>query len=417
VRAQIITLTLNPAVDMAATAAAVRPTHKIRTFDERLDPGGGGINVARVVHALGGDALALIMTGDVTGHLVEELLDEAAVRWHALHIRGRTRISLNVHDRQSGLEYRFVPEGPNVEADEWHGILNVLRDVEAEWIVASGSLPRGVPADFYAQAAAIAAERGQRFVLDTSGAALRAAVGHGLELLKVSLGELEFLISRELADPRSQEEAVTSLIRSGAVRMIAVSLGRDGAILGTGDGIHRLPAVSVQERSAVGAGDSFLAGLVLGLARGMSHRDALAFGVAAGAAAVVTYGTAQVRPGDLEVFYREARGEPETADHPPSPLVAPHRSENVPEDIIKTAHQVADRLRQRGHARLAAHLRGVLLERRAAAVLLTAVREACQTVVAAVEAIDPVSATMVEELRLEVDMRIKELRGREVKYN
>jgi 6-phosphofructokinase 2 len=312
VRAQIVTLTLNPAVDMASTAAEVRPTHKIRTFDERLDPGGGGINVARVVHALGGDALALIMTGGVTGRLLEELLDEAGVRWQARPIRGRTRISLNVHDRESGLEYRFVPEGPKVEADEWQGFLDILRHVEAEWIVASGSLPPGVPDDFYAHAAAIAGDRGQKFALDTSGAALRTGIGHGLELLKPSLREFECLIGRKLPDPQSQDDAVMSLIRSGAVKMVAVSLGREGAILGTCDGINRLPAVPVQARSAVGAGDSFLAGLVLGLARGMSQRDALAFAVAAGAAAVVTYGTAQVRPGDIDAFYRQARGEPET---------------------------------------------------------------------------------------------------------
>ena len=173
---RIITLTLNPAVDMACTAASVRPTHKTRTFEERYDPGGGGINVARVVHVFGGDGLALIMTGGVTGRLVEELLDEAGVRWQALPVRGRTRISLTVHDRQSGLEYRFVPEGPNVEQDEWNRALDILQKVEGEWIVASGSLPRGVPADFYAQAAAIAKRRGQKFVLDTSGAALRAAI-------------------------------------------------------------------------------------------------------------------------------------------------------------------------------------------------------------------------------------------------
>ncbi len=305
VSSRIATLTVNPAVDMACTAAAVRPTHKIRTTDERLDPGGGGINVARVVHALGGDALALIMTGDVTGRLVEELLDEAGVRWRALPIRGRTRISLNVHDRQSGLEYRFVPEGPKVEPDEWRGALEVLRDQEADWIVASGSLPRGVPTDFYAQVAAIAARRGQKFVLDTSGAALHAAIGRGLELLKLSLGELEFLIGREARDPQSQEREVASLIRTGAARMIAVSLGREGAILGNGDGVSRLPALTVLERSAVGAGDAFLGALVLGLARGMSQHEALALGVAAGAAAVATYGTAQVERADVETLHRQ----------------------------------------------------------------------------------------------------------------
>jgi 6-phosphofructokinase 2 len=302
---RIATLTLNPAVDLACTAASVRPTHKTRTFEERFDPGGGGINVARVVHVLGGDALALIMTGGVTGRLVEELLDEAGVRWQALPIRGRTRISVTVHDRQTRLEYRLVPVGPYVEQDEWNGALNILQEAEGEWIVASGSLPRGVPADFYAQAAAIASRRGQKFVLDTSGSALRAAIGHGIELLKLSLSELEFLIRRELHDAQSQEKEVALLIRSGAARMIAVSLGRDGAILGTSEGVSRLPAVKVKECSAVGAGDSFLAGLVLGLARGVSDREALALGIAAGAASVATYGTAQVRRADVETLSRK----------------------------------------------------------------------------------------------------------------
>lgn len=307
---RIITLTLNPAVDVACTAESVRPTHKTRTFEERYDAGGGGINVARVVHELGGDALALIMTGGVTGRLVEELLDEAGVRWQALPVRGRTRISLTVHDRQSDLEYRFVPEGPNVEQAEWHGALDVLQKVEGEWIVASGSLPCGVPANFYAQAAAITSRRGQKFVLDTSGVALRAAIGHGIDLLKLSLSEFEFLIGRELRDPKLQEKEVASLIRSGAARMIAVSLGRDGAILGTNESISRLPTVRIEERGAVGAGDSFLAGLVLGLARDKSQREALALGIAAGAASVATYGTAQVRRADVENLYRKMCGDP-----------------------------------------------------------------------------------------------------------
>jgi 6-phosphofructokinase 2 len=315
---RIATLTVNPAVDLACTAATVQPTHKIRTFNERLDPGGGGINVARVVHALGGHALALIMTGGVTGRLVEQLLDGAGVPWQAVPIHDRTRISLNVLDRQSGLEYRFVPEGPLVEPHEWHSLLNVLRDVEAEWIVASGSLARGIPVDFYAQAAAIAAQRGQRFVLDTSGEALRATVGHhGLELLKLSLGELEYLIGREAHDAEAQKREVALLIQSGAARIIAVSLGGDGAILGTEDGTIRLPAPPVQAHSAVGAGDAFLAALVLGLARGLAQRQALALGVAAGSAAVVTYGTAQVRRADVDTLYRQLCDEPE---HPPDLL-------------------------------------------------------------------------------------------------
>ena len=306
--ARIVTLTINPAVDIACSAASVQPTHKIRTFDERLDPGGGGINVARVIHALGGDALALIMTGDVTGRLVEELLSSANIPWQAVPILGRTRISLNVHDQQSGLEYRFVPKGPDLEPEEMHAVLDVLRSVAAEWIVASGSLPRGVPSNFYAEVATIARQRGQKFVLDTSGAALSAAVGHGLELLKLSLTELEFMIGRKAPDAATQEQEVAALTRSGAARRIAVSLGREGAILGSGDSVLRLPAPAVQACSSVGAGDAFLAGLVLGLARGLADREALALGIAAGSAAVVTYGTAQVQAANVDVLYRALCG-------------------------------------------------------------------------------------------------------------
>jgi len=237
------------------------------------------------------------------------------VIWRAIPIRGRNRISVNVHERQTGLEYRFVPAGPTVAEDEWRSALQLLDVVAAEWIVASGSLPPGVPADFYARAASIAARRGQKFVLDTSGPALHAmkglaanglaVKGLGIELLKLSLRELEQLIGHPLPDADAQDREVARLIRSGAARKIAVSLGQDGAVLGTSDGISRMQAMKVEPIGAVGAGDSFLAGLVLGLARGMTQMQALAFGNAAGAAAVSTYGTARVRRDQVEALYRD----------------------------------------------------------------------------------------------------------------
>lgn len=301
---RIVTLTLNPAIDLACMAPAVRPTHKIRTFNEHFDPGGGGINVARVLHALGGDTLALVLTGGITGRWCEELLNETGVPWQAIPIRGRNRISLNVQDQESGLEYRFVPEGPVIDVDEWSAALNVLKQTEADWIVASGSLPRGVPVDFYARCAEATAARGQKFVVDTSGAALHEAVRHGVTLLKVSLGELAYLAGRALPDAASQQQEAEALLRTGAAKIIAVSLGAEGAILGTPDGFTRLPAIPVQERGAVGAGDSFLAGLVLALARGWPDDRALGFAMAAGASAVATYGTARVARDAVETLYR-----------------------------------------------------------------------------------------------------------------
>jgi 6-phosphofructokinase 2 len=212
-----------------------------------------------------------------------------------------------VLDVSHDLEYRFVPEGPTVSEDEWRAILTAVAETEGEWLIGSGSLPNGVPQDAYAQVARIAARRGQRFVLDTSGVALRAALGNGIELVKPSLGELEHLVGRELKDPHEQEVEAMALVRSGAARMVAVTLGPDGAVLATEDGLVRMAALKVPVHTAVGAGDAFLAGMTLALARGDTPEEALAWGTAAGSAAIGSAGTARLHRADVEARYRELR--------------------------------------------------------------------------------------------------------------
>ena len=306
---RIATLTVNPAVDVAAEASEVRPVHKIRTFGDRYDPGGGGINVARVVHELGGDTAAVFAAGGVTGRFVEEMLSQAGVPTSCIPIRGPTRISLTVREQASGAEYRFVPQGPRLNSAECTTILRALDAIEADWLVASGSLPPGVPAEFYASVAQTAARRGIKFALDTSGPALRASLGCGIDLLKPSLGEFESIVGRQYSKASSRATRAVELVRSGAARMIALTLGGDGAILAAADGALELPAMAVKERTGVGAGDSFLAGLVLGLARGQPREEALRLAIAAGAAAVAGIGTARVQRAEVEALYRGSRME------------------------------------------------------------------------------------------------------------
>jgi 6-phosphofructokinase 2 len=297
--ARIVTLTVNPAVDLSSHAASVQPGHKIRTFDERYDPGGGGINVARVVHELGGETLALFASGGVTGRFVEQLLTQAKIPWQAVLIGGFCRISVTVHDKSNGQEYRFVPQGPKLTTAECSDFLATLRCVEADWVVASGSLAPGMPADFYAQVAEITVARGARFALDTSGSALAASLGHGIFLLKPSLSELETVVGRKVRDLGSQMDQAKHLVQSGAAKMIALTLGSAGAILATSDYACHLPAPSVTQRTGVGAGDSFLAGLVFALADGRPPEMALKLAVACSAAAVQGSGTAQVKRADV----------------------------------------------------------------------------------------------------------------------
>jgi 6-phosphofructokinase 2 len=164
---------------------------------------------------------------------------------------------------------------------------------------ASGSIPKGVPSDFYVRVAAIAREKGMKLVLDTSGPALRETIAAGgVHLAKPSLGEFEQLVGRSLRGPKDQEDAAMDVVRSGRVELLEVTMGHEGAILAQASGPIRLPALKVDVRSAVGAGDSFLASMTLALA-GAAPGEAFRWGLAAGTAAVLNPGKGLVKREDV----------------------------------------------------------------------------------------------------------------------
>lgn len=304
--AAITTLTLNPSIDNACEADVVRHTQKTRTFNERLDPGGGGINVARVLGRLGARVHALYLAGGFTGRLLDELLEREQVARTRLVIADDTRMSVAVYERSTGVEYRFVPEGPEVADGEWRACLEAVAGTACDYLVASGSLPRGVPDDFYVQLARRLPAT-TRLVLDTSGDALREALRHGgLFLVKPSRGEFEELVGAPLPDIDAIVAAAADIVARGGAEQVAVTLGRDGAVLATRDGAAFVPALAVETRSAVGAGDSFLAAMVYGLAAGSDPPTALRLGIAAGAAAALTPGSDLSFAADNERLFAEA---------------------------------------------------------------------------------------------------------------
>ncbi|APH70106.1 1-phosphofructokinase family hexose kinase [Aquibium oceanicum] len=304
---QVLTLTLNPTIDVSGEAEAVRPIRKVRTSGTRFDPGGGGINVARVVTLLGGDAEAVYLGGGEVGEILDRLLAEKGVRTHKIAIEGQTRLGFIVHEHSTGLEYRFVPEGAPVAAASLREAFDYVRSHPAEYVVGSGSLPEGAPVDFYAELAADVAARGGRFVVDTSGPALRATLEKATVFLaKPSLGELEEVAGRKL-DAESAGEAAAEIVARGAAELVAVTLGPDGAILASRSGITRLPTIPVRVRSATGAGDSFLAAMVCAFLEGRSEDEAFRFGIAAGAAAAMTPGTELCRRQDVFDLYERCK--------------------------------------------------------------------------------------------------------------
>jgi 6-phosphofructokinase 2 len=298
---------MNPALDIATATERVEPAHKLRCSTPRYDPGGGGINVARAVHALGGDAVAIFPVGGPAGEMIRHMLQQEGVAHHAVSISGFTRESLAVEEVTSGKQFRFILPGPELSAADQERCLDQLAAAAegAQYIVASGSLPPGVPEGFYARVAKLAQHRGGRFVLDTSGGALKQA-GLGIYLLKPSLRELAALTARQIRTEREEENAVQQIIEQGRVEIVVLSLGARGALLATAEGCERFTAIPVEARSTVGAGDSMLAGVVLGLSRGFPLHDAVRFGMATGAAALFGSGTRLCRRSDVDRLYAAA---------------------------------------------------------------------------------------------------------------
>lgn len=305
--ARIATLTLNPSIDASADTEEVRPTHKTRTFDERMDPGGGGINVARVLHRFGAPVQAVFLAGGITGRVLDDLLCRAGVDRSWIPVDGETRMSLTVHERSTGLEYRFVPDGPELVEHEWQAALDKVESLDCDYLVASGSLPAGVPIDFYGRVCAMLSGRPIRFVLDTSGPALREALSCGqIFLMKPSQSELEEFAGRALNGREELIKVATEIVEAGQAENVAVTLGSKGALLVNREGANWMPAIEVETRSAVGAGDSFVAAMTYGFATGLDAQSALRLGMAAGAATALTPGTDLCHPADVRRLLGEA---------------------------------------------------------------------------------------------------------------
>jgi 6-phosphofructokinase 2 len=297
----IVTLSLNPTLDVSTGTDTVLPGHKTRCDPPRQDPGGGGVNVARVARILGAASAVVFPSGGPAGQALQTLLAAEGTAFHAVPIAGETRQSLTVQERQGeAREYRFVLPGPTLSPAEFEACLAAVvaraRD-GAAFVIASGRLPPGAPDDAFARLRA-ALPAGPRLIVDTSGEPLRQA--RGAFLAKPSLRELEGAAGRALPGDAERAEAARALIARGVAERVLVSLGEEGALLVTATDAERFEALPVPVRTTVGAGDSAVAGLAVALARGAGLRDAVRFAMAAGAAALLRPGTQLCLREDVE---------------------------------------------------------------------------------------------------------------------
>ena len=308
----IATVTINPAIDIFVNVGQVESTTKMRCSSPKRDPGGGGINVARVAHRLGGDVMAIYPTGGAIGKLLQRLVEREGIASLVTQSHVETRENFTAFERESGKQFRFVVPGSTLYSAEWEAVLDKLANLtdRPQFVVASGSVPPGVPDDFFARVARIAKVLGARCVIDTSGAALQGALAEGVALLKPNLVELSDLVGMPLDNDSDRIAACRKLVAGGRAQMVALTLGADGALLVTAEYAWRAQPMAIEAVSTVGAGDSFLGGLVASLAGGKAPQDAFRVAVAAASAAVMSPGTELCRAEDVvRLMPRVAIGE------------------------------------------------------------------------------------------------------------
>jgi 6-phosphofructokinase 2 len=285
------------------------PDIKLAATAPCREPGGGGINVARAIRKLGGKARAVFPAGGHFGELLFELLAIEGVPVTPVKILEETRENVNVTESATGLQYRFVLPGPTLQRDTWEDCIAALDELEdGGLVVVSGSLPEGRPADIFQRISALAGIKRARLVVDSSGSALKAALQAGVYLVKPSMRELDGLVAAlELRGTTALEKA-RELITRHYTSVVLLSSGAAGVLLVTAENAWEIPAPEVRKVSSIGAGDCLLAGTVLRLAEQIPLLEAVRYGVACSAAAVMNPGTALCDRDDAEkLFHTMAR--------------------------------------------------------------------------------------------------------------
>lgn len=302
----IFTVTLNPALDLTSEVEELVPNQKLRCETPSVDPGGGGVNVSRAIRILGGESTPWVTRGGSVGEELVLRLEEEGLAPHAFDISGTTRQSLAIGVRGTHDQYRFVFPGPEITEGEAQAIAEALRGVtrEGDWIVLSGSLPPGLPACFYRDLAASLEKAKRRVIADTSGEALSAflSIEEPPSVLRMNHQEAAELCGRPLSTIEDTAQAARQLCDDGVAQLVVLTHGDVGCILATRGQCHRIPAPKVERRSAVGAGDSLVGALTLGLSQDWELPRVGAYAMAAAASALTTPATDLCRRDQVEDF-------------------------------------------------------------------------------------------------------------------
>ena len=301
----ILTVTLNPALDLATSVDSVVPSVKLRCGPPRTDPGGGGINVSRAVALLCVTSRCLVALAGRNGETLADLLRAQGIDLIVHKAPGETRSSLSVRDEKRGEQYRFMlpgpPWGPFDVIDVERAILEAAQP--GGIVVISGTMPPGVLPDLIPDLCGKIRAKGGEVLVDTSGPALHLIArgkGPAPDFLRMNQEEADDLAGRKLVDLEDSADFAQGLVRRGVANVVIVARGPEGSVLASDRQRFHSRAADVPVRSKVGAGDTFVGSFTLAVAQGLPLEEALRRGVAGASAAVMTEGTALCRREDVE---------------------------------------------------------------------------------------------------------------------
>jgi 6-phosphofructokinase 2 len=299
----ILTITLNPCIDKSSTVEKFKPESKLRCTEVVNEPGGGGINVSKALQRLEASSVALFPAGGHNGNMLCSLLKDENILFHAVDTKVETRENWIVLESSTNNQYRFTFPGRAVQEETIKALIDQIRAFSPSYVVASGSLPPGLPDYFYGLIVKNAAAVGAKCIVDTSGPALQALKGKHAYMIKPNIGELCKMLNVDWLDKEEVPEAAQQAIKDGYAEIMVVSMGPDGAWLVTEDKRYFCEAPQVEKRSTVGAGDSMVAGITYMLQKERPLREAIRFGVACGSAATMNEGTQLFKKEDAEKLF------------------------------------------------------------------------------------------------------------------
>lgn len=295
----IRTVCLNPALDKTAQVPGFKLDAVSRITELRVDAGGKGINVSKVVDQLGGTSVAYALLAGDAGRALERMVEDAGIKVVAHYVAGETRTNLKVVDAENHTNTDINEPGPTVSAEDLQTLLDMLvADIEAgDTVVLAGSVPAGAPVDTYATWIAACKDAGAKVFLDADGAVFDAALDAGPTMVKPNDHELSGLVGRELTDLAEIDTAAREIMARG-VEWVCVSMGGSGALFVTPDQSVRAISPKVKVGSTVGAGDSVVAAIAYAGDEGLSLEETIKLAMATGSANVMQSGT-QAAPRDL----------------------------------------------------------------------------------------------------------------------